>query len=191
MKSKTLTITEAVFKQNQLVTLVQTTPSEHVRERKGRGGKNFKYVTGSYVQSVLNRVFGWGWSFEVKNHGLDPAKTGVWVLGKLTVLDPATRQPMIIKEQFGSSEIKKMREGGLVDYADDLKSATTDALKKCASLLGVAADIYADPEVAAGIEETAAATAAAIIEARKQKKEEEEKEKLNKFSKGEYVINAK
>ena len=108
--AKSMTITKnAVFKQNQLVTLVQKTPKEHIKIRPGRGGKQFKYVTTSYVQSVLNTVFGWGWSFEVKDKGISPDGSSVWVLGKLTILNPKTQEPMIIKEQFGSSDIKKTK----------------------------------------------------------------------------------
>lgn len=166
---KSMTTTESVFKQNQLVTLVATTPKEHVKERVGRGNRRFRYVTGSYVQERLNTVFGWMWSFEVKNHGQSPSQTSVWVLGSLTILNPQTHLPMITKEQFGSSEYKLQKDGKEVDYADDLKAAATDALKKCASLLGIAADVYADPETADEITERAERVRQIIIERRKQK----------------------
>ena len=174
--TRSMTTTESIFKQNQLVTLVQATPKEHVRERQGRGGKRFQYVTTSYVQNVLNTVFGWAWSFEVKNQGLSPDNTSVWVLGKITILDPLTHLPMIIKEQFGSSDIKKSKEGKELDYADDLKSAASDSIKKCASLLGIAADLYADPETADEITQKAEAVKGVLIEMRKKAQELKEKE---------------
>lgn len=172
-----MSITEAVFKQNQLVTLVQSTPKEHVRDRVGRGNRRFKYVTGSYVQSRLNTVFGWGWSFEVKDQGNSPDKTSVWVLGKLTILNPETRLPMIVKEQFGSSEYKMTTSGKEVDYADDLKAAATDSLKKCASLLGIAADVYADPETASEITQRAKQVTQVIVEMKKKQQEQDDKNK--------------
>lgn len=178
--ARSMTITKnAVFKQNQLVTLVQKTPKEHIKIRPGRGGKQFKYVTTSYVQSVLNTVFGWGWSFEVKDQGLSPDKSSVWVLGKLTILNPKTQEPMIIKEQFGSSDIKKDRAGNELDYADDMKAAASDALKKSASLLGVCADLYADPETASEINKKAEQVRNILIEMRKKEAEGEKQEQIN------------
>lgn len=177
MKSKSMTITESVFKQNQLVSLVQDTPPIHIKQRKGRGGKQFRYVTGSYVQKILNQVFGWMWSFEVKSHGQSPSGQSIWALGTLTILNPETHQPMIIKEQFGSSEYKfettynekniKVKSDKEVDYADDLKAASTDALKKCSSLLGIAADVYADEDTANEITERAAQVRQVLIENKK------------------------
>lgn len=166
-KAKSMTITESVFKQNQLVSLVQSTPPINIKQRAGRGGKQFRYVTGSYVQKVLNQVFGWMWSFEVKDHGNSPDGTSVWALGKLTILDPLTRLPMMIKEQFGSSEYKKQGNGKEVDYADDLKAASTDALKKCSSLLGIAADVYSDEDTADELTQRAEQVRQVIIENKK------------------------
>lgn len=168
-------VEKPVLSERQMVALVQKTPKQHIKTRLGRGNRSFSYVTGSYVQNKLNLVFGWCWSFEVKDHGTSPGGTGVWVLGKLLVLDPTTRQVLVTKEQFGSSDIKFTKENKEVDYADDMKSAATDALKKCASLLGIAADIYADPETASAIETQVQAVVQYQVE--KKKAEEEKKEK--------------
>ena len=64
-------------------------------------------------------------------------------------------EPIIIKEQFGRADIKfkneyktvngkqvKVITDDCLDYGDDCKAAATDALKKCASELGIASDIY-------------------------------------------------
>lgn len=64
----------------------------------------------------------------------------------------------IIKEQFGSSEIKRYtqytysgapnpRANQIMDLADDLKSATSDSLKKCATELGFGKDVYGNNEL--------------------------------------------
>jgi hypothetical protein len=59
----------------------------------------------------------------------------VAVLGELTVKFPNGFE--ITKSQFGTKErLAKMPLG------DALKSAGTDSLKKCASLLGIALDVY-------------------------------------------------
>lgn len=128
----------------QVMKILQKTPPQHVFKRKGKAGLEFDYVTGTYVKKVLNYVFGWLWDFEIIEHG----KEGnlVWVLGKLTVKDGKGNQ--IVKNQFGRADIKFKRDKPkeMVDYGNDLKAAATDALKKCASELGIASDIYGKNE---------------------------------------------
>lgn len=54
---------------------------------------------------------------------------------------------MVVKEQFGRADIKFKRDSkDMVDYGNDLKAATTDALKKCAAELGIASDVYGKNE---------------------------------------------
>lgn len=167
-KTKSLSyIAEPVFSEKQLIALVQQTPAKYVKTRQGRGGRQFSYTTVSYVQDRLNQIFGWGWSFQVKDHGQSP-QGSLWVLGSLTILDPKTRQIVVTKEQFGSSEYKTGSNGKEVDYADDLKSATSDALKKCASLLGIALDLYATEEVAGDIKDRVRGVVQDIINKKKE-----------------------
>lgn len=97
------------------------------------------------------------------------------VKGKLSVLtfsDELNQYITVSKEQFGRTEVKFKTEnvfgpnGELVyetnkygkrvpkkiptndplDFGNDMKGAVTDCLKKCASLFGVAADIYEQEE---------------------------------------------
>ena len=50
---------------------------------------------------------------------------------------------LVSKEAYGGADIKQASGGGkVIDIADDLKSASTDALKKAGSMIGIAADIY-------------------------------------------------
>ncbi len=128
--------------EQQLLHLLRKTPKEHIYQRPGKGGGKWDFVTGTYVKKVLNYVFGWDWDFEVKEHGNEGEH--IWVLGKLTVRGINGRT--ITKEQFGRAEAKKKGTGGYLDYGNDLKAATTDALKKCASELGIASDIYGKQE---------------------------------------------
>ena len=135
-----LTIPATWLSDRQLMRIVQKTPREHVYNRKGKGGKTFRYVTGSYVQRVLNYVFAWNWDFEVISHGNENGH--IWVQGRLTVRGNKPGQT-ISKTQFGRAEVKMLRDGkGMVDYGNDLKAATTDCMKKCASMFGIASDIY-------------------------------------------------
>jgi len=125
----------------QLKFIVAKTPAKYVKQRPGKGGGKWDFVSGSYVKKVLNLAFGWDWDFQVLDHKFDLEIGQAFVLGRLTV---RSGEKTIIKEQFGRVEIKKKKADGLpLDLGNDLKAATTDALKKCASELGIASDIYA------------------------------------------------
>lgn len=140
---KRLMIPKTWLANDQVIKMVQHTPRQYVYKRKGRGGQMFDYVTGSYITKVLNFVFGWNWDFEVTSHGKEGDM--IWVLGRLTVKDNAGHT--ITKTQFGRAEIKYKKDTKqMLDFGNDLKAATTDALKKCASLLGIASDIYGKTE---------------------------------------------
>src|SRR5215218_559642 len=101
-----------------------------------RGGLELEYITGEQCVSRLNGVLGpFGWSFVVREHGSNAESDEVWVLGELTLtLDGRTAT----RQQFGSQKIRRNRATGTpVDIGFDSKAAATDALKKCASLVGV------------------------------------------------------
>lgn len=141
-EGKALTIPKTWMNEHQITFMLQKTPKQYVYKRPGKGGQTFDYVTVSYIQKALNYAFGWNWDFEIIEHGKEV--NHVWVLGKLTVRGMKEGQT-ITKTQFGRSEVKqfsKDKGGGNVDYGNDLKAAASDALKKCASLLGFASDVY-------------------------------------------------
>lgn len=142
-KEMALTLVPAPLKGNQLLSILQKTPANHIYHRPGKGGGEFDYVTGTYIKKVLNYTFGWMWDFEVKEHGKEGK--AVWVLGKLTIKNKSGKA-MIVKEQFGRADIKEKKAGGDLDFGNDLKAAATDALKKCASELGIASDVYGKQE---------------------------------------------
>lgn len=112
-------------------------PFDHVF-RDNRGGFEFDYATGEQVVSRLNEVLGFdGWSFQVAEHGINAEADEAWVRGCLTVY--AQNGRVIVREQFGSQKLKRSRSSGTpLDIGFDLKASATDALKKCASLIGVA-----------------------------------------------------
>lgn len=140
---KKLTIPKTWVSEAQLIKILQKTPTQHVFTRPGKGGQSFKYVTGSYVIKALNYIFGWNWDFETIAHGVQQDQ--IWVQGKLTV--KGTHGETIVKTQFGRADIKFKKDTKIMlDFGNDLKAATTDALKKCASMLGIASDIYSKAE---------------------------------------------
>jgi len=101
-----------------------------------RGGIQVTFISGEQVVSRLNEVLGVaGWSFRVLRQEVHAEADEVWVLGEL-VADISGKT--VARQQFGSQKIKRSRTTGVpLDLGFDLKGATTDALKKCASWLGV------------------------------------------------------
>lgn len=101
-----------------------------------RGGVELEYITGEQAISRLNEVLGVaGWSLRVLEHGVNGEADEIWVLAELSATIGET---VIVRQQFGSQKIKRSRTtDSPLDIGFDLKGATTDALKKCASLLGV------------------------------------------------------
>lgn len=138
-----LTLADSPINPKQILHIMQKTPKRHIYQRPAKGGGEWDYVTGVYVKKVLNYAFGWRWDFEIKDHGREGNL--VWVLGRLTCR--LSGDEAIVKEQFGRADVKTKRGSNEpLDYGNDLKAAATDALKKCASELGIASDIYGGNE---------------------------------------------
>lgn len=146
-----------LFSRDQLNFMLRKTPEGHVFKRPGKGGGEWKYVTGIYVKKVLNLVFGWDWDFEILDYKFDLDIKQAFVHGRLTVrISNGDKEPRVIKkEQFGRVDIKfktewvekdgkrsKQTTNEPLDIGNDLKAAGTDALKKCASEFGICSDIY-------------------------------------------------
>ena len=154
---------------DQLNFLLKKTPAKDIYERPAKGGGKWKYVTGVRVKKVLNLMFGWDWDFLIEKFEANLEAKQAIVQGRLVV---RTNGREIIKTQFGRADIKfrtetrKDKEGKVImktdnygktkperfptnnplDLGNDLKAAATDCLKKCASELGVASDVYAPNE---------------------------------------------
>ena len=105
-----------------------------LKTKTGTFGNQVTYIEGAAVIARLNEALDGSWSFEVIEYKL--FEDEIVVLGKLTANG-------IIKSQFGSTKITRNRDtGDPVSLGDDLKAASTDALKKCATLLGVGLYLY-------------------------------------------------
>jgi hypothetical protein len=141
---KNITLTKTWVGEKQLLQILQKTPKQYVYRKPGKGGGTFDYVSVAYITKALNYIFGWNWDFEVLEHGVEGGQ--VWVKGKLTVHGMQAGQT-ISKTQFGRADIKYKRgTKEMLDFGNDLKGATSDALKKCASMFGIASDIYGKSE---------------------------------------------
>ncbi len=142
---------------------VLTTPLDPswIKQREVQKTK-LSYIEGSTVIDLLNTAFNYQWSFEIidkevvaslpkamfkyenrkrvpelDEHGNQKYQAQppvINVKGRLTV------PGLGFREQYGS----KIIIGGATEQEHALKSAATDALKKCASLFGVAAELYRD-----------------------------------------------
>ena len=125
---------------NQLKHLLKATPAQYVKQRPAKGGGTWNYVSGGYVKKVLNLMFGWDWDFEIVEEKILIEAKEIVVKGRLTC---RTNGRTIVKMQYGNKDII-FRKGTDIPLSvgNDLKSAATDALKKCASEIGIAADIY-------------------------------------------------
>lgn len=108
-----------------------------IKQRQGRGNKMLDYLETHVVIQRLNDSFNGNWNFEVISHEI--LTTEVIVLGKLTTEG-------IIKTQFGSQDIAKTKDGKIISIGDDLKSAASDSIKKCATLFGVGLHLYGEAE---------------------------------------------
>lgn len=149
--AKVLSKQDSLLNERQMELLWRATPAKHIQQRAGRGGQTFDYVSIQYVEMYLNAMTGHDWDFKILEWKI--VERQIIVLGSLTLRFGGKKADRVevTKEQFGSGEVKflKGKEGdptAMVDLADDLKAAASDALKKCASLFGVAWDVYGKDE---------------------------------------------
>jgi hypothetical protein len=139
-----LVLQETPITAKQLLVLLQSTPKDHRYTRPAKGGGTWDYVTGVYVKKVLNRVFGWLWSFDILS--IEEKYNQVICQGKLTINKP-DGSPLIWKTDIGRADIKMKKDNsGPLDYGNDQKASATDCLKRCAFQLGIASDIYGKNE---------------------------------------------
>jgi len=115
--------------------ITERTDKKFIKTKPGRGGSQVQYVTGGYVTRALNLAFGInGWSFLSRIVKSLTDDSEIVVKGILKTMETA-------KEQYGGHEKKQN-----IPKGDTIKAATTDALKKCASMIGIAGDVYGHVE---------------------------------------------
>lgn len=114
--------------------LTRPFPPEQIKQRAGQGGKQLNYLETHSVIARLNEGCD-AWDFSVEKYEIFDEE--VIVLGKLVI------ESSVTKSAFGGSSITRDRDGKAASIADDLKAAASDALKKCASLVGIGLELWA------------------------------------------------
>lgn len=112
---------------------------KEVKTRPGPSGEELHYVETASVIQRLNEAFDGDWSFEIREKAIDLENGYIWVLGRIQCEG-------VVKEQFGFKNITFDASGKPLDLGFDLKAAASDALKKCATLLGVGLYLYQEEE---------------------------------------------
>ena len=133
----------------QVNTILEPIDEKYIEEFEG-----LSYVSNSVVTNILNQVFNHAWSWEIIDQGIQTAiwfdkrqnkeMSGeyCWVKGRLSMLMFVNNDPnnmvTVVKEAIGG----KALIGNTKLQSQGFKSASSDALKKAASLLGVARNVY-------------------------------------------------
>ena len=129
---------DLILSPKQLNIIFAKTPPKFIKQRPAKGGGKWNYVQTAYFQKCLNLMFGFDWDFEIIDEKILDKQ--VIVKGKLTCRAGGKQ---IIKMQYGRKDIAFKKDSTeQLDLGNDLKAAASDALKKCASEIGIAGDIY-------------------------------------------------
>jgi hypothetical protein len=107
--------------------------TDQIKSRPGQGGKTVSYVDVSTVLQRLHEACDVV-AFEVLRHEVLDGE--VVVVGRLTA-------DGVVTSDFGASSITRDSDGLPVSVGDDLKAASSDAVKRCARLLGCPLDLHA------------------------------------------------
>lgn len=131
------------------------------RTQYGGGGKNsLSYISANTCIDLLNKAFGHNWSMRivdrwmeqgvqhpfVEKDGKKPVAQGptAWCIVELSVdfVDDNGNVRTVTKSAFGSQSITGNQS---VQSTNGYKGAQSDALKKAATLFGIALELYRDP----------------------------------------------
>lgn len=144
---------------NVRAVLEETIPKQLIQTRRV-ANVDLAYVSGNFVIDALNRAFNYCWSWSIDHYWIQPSQdkkykdrnTGqetvtsqppvAHVIGTLTVFlqNKNGETVKISKSGAGSKSVI----GGSSEQESIFKSASTDAIKKAASLLGIGAQLYRD-----------------------------------------------
>jgi len=154
-----VTRTKSVLNQNQIQKLWNSTNPKYQYTRPAKGGGEWTYIKASYVRKVLDSVFGFNWDIVITT--TDTEIQGWIALGTKQIIVKGYIEGRvwfdgqwvsIKKYGTGRADIKfKKNSTDPLDVGNDIKAAESDLLKKCASKLGIGADVY-EPEEFMAIE---------------------------------------
>lgn len=153
---------QAIINEAQFNVLYGGTPAHAIFTRQGKGGKDFRYIKHGYVTDMLNKAFGFGWSFTLKPIGngemfilqVYDEVTGkgnkqvrdVAVYGELTANVCNPKNGSVISITKGGMGSQRWEMG--TEFGDALKGAQSDAKKNAAKELGIGLDLYYDDDAA-------------------------------------------
>ena len=123
----------------QIEALTAPTPEEDILTRPGAGFE-MSYVTGEYVKRKLLDAFGGAIRYQVLNHVVDKGSLILHVSVEYPLYETHKNGTILCDtwgriEEFGTSAIR-------TDFGQAWKTAFTDALKRAATHLGIALDLY-------------------------------------------------
>lgn len=134
--------------------ILQNTPAELVKSRKGQGGKVLSYVEGAKMRQMANFAFLYNWSTKNVSIREDEFEFSAIVECEFTFTEGHT----VTKTQVGSANKKYSKTLKNADetprcimIGDTIKSAITDGEKKCMSELGICQDVYSGEHKAKGV----------------------------------------
>lgn len=110
-------------------------PKDKIKQRPGKGGMTFNYISADLVIELLNEAFDHLWSTTIVSHEV---VDGTAIVGLELSAYGESGIP-VHKQQFGSCEINRGMGPG-----EAFKGAASDALKKAATLLGIGLELYQD-----------------------------------------------
>lgn len=132
--------------EEQIKLINRRTPESEVTIKIDEGGNEYKSVKASYIKKMLNLIFDFDYDFEIITKEYFAASKEVLVHGKLTFRSNGKTS---LKEQFGGFRTVTQTETSgsrtttaPLNLVSCFKAAATDALKKCASEIGLCWDIY-------------------------------------------------
>lgn len=126
------------LKPQSIEVLTRSLPKEKIRKRPGKAGMEFSYITPDFVIETLNEAFQHHWNTKIVYQHMHE---NVAVVGLELSVPAAEEGYFVAKQQFGSCEVTRGLGTG-----EAFKGAASDALKKCATLLGLGLELYQDDE---------------------------------------------
>jgi len=127
--------------QESISILTRRLPQDKIKSRPGKAGMSFSYISPDYVIEVLNEAFVHDWDTKIVYSELHENTAVVGL--ELSVRDGDGNR--VCKQQFGSCDVTR----GL-GVGEAFKGAASDAMKKCATLLGLGLELYQADEPVGG-----------------------------------------
>lgn len=141
---------DAIIKEKSQRYTKQRTTKTHkrlIKTREGAKGKIFKYVDRITAMDWLDKNYP-GWSMEVVPNSFQALADHIFIAVKLTVVDLNLNGYVRTLTCYGCDEAIKSKETKELVPSQYIKSAETDALKRCVFSLGGFTDVYTNDSYA-------------------------------------------